>query len=198
MEWWGFYFELKARAVLTGQFEIPGEKFDAVTFDLKRTTNFDLKAKAIKSDDHRAILNAKTAMEKSIAKHGEHGIIMALCDVEYNDVDRTFQKWHSELKGGKSKYEIAREDEIAREVRKVVSRYRKTRAELSEVLFLRVDANNLSYLDTMRQGRNSNEAARPEKYMLDLDKVEHFLIERISFDKPLTVSFEGGLSINVP
>jgi hypothetical protein len=175
MEWWGFFFELKARAVLTGLFTIPGAKYGTVTFDLSRTVNWDMKAKAIKSDDHRAILNDKTAMEASIAAHGEHGVILALCDVEYNDSDRTFQKWHSELKGGESKYEAARK------LRTTASRYRKTRAELTEILFLRVDADNLGHLDTMRQGRNSNGAARPEKYMLDLDKIEHFLVSRIKF-----------------
>jgi len=185
MEWWGFYFELKARAVLENLFEIPGERYGTVTFDLKRTVNFDLKAKAIKSDDHRAILNDKTAMESSIAKHGEHGVILALCDVEYNDVNRTFQKWHSELKGGKSKYELDRE------ARTTASRYRKTRAELAELLFLRVDKDNLALLGTMRQGRNSNGAPRPEKYMLDLDTIDHFLVEKVKFAAhPADLDFE--------
>lgn len=175
MEWFGFYFELKVCAALAGEFTVPGEKYGTVTFDLKRSVNFDLKAKAIKSDDHRAILNDKTAMEASIAAHGEHGVMMALCDVEYDAPDRTFQKWHSELKGGKSAYELKRE------ARTTASRYRKTRVKLAEILYLRIDAENIGYLDTMRQGRNSNGAARPEKYMLDLDKIEHFLVSRSKF-----------------
>ena len=101
---------------------------------------------------------------------------MALCDVEYNDVNRTFQKWHSELKGGLSKYEKDRTERTS------VSRYRKTKAQVSEILFLLIDKSNLELLDTMRQGRNSNGAARPEKYMLNLDKLDRFLADRILFE----------------
>ena len=175
MEWWGFYFELQVRRLLASEFEIPGDKYNNVTFDLKRSVNWDLKAKAIKSDDHRAILNDKTAMESSIADYGEHGVIMALCDVEYNDCNRSFQKWRTELQGGKSNYVKARE------ARTSVSRYRKTRAEVAEILFLRIDADNIGYLDNHKQGRNSNGKPRQEKYMLDLDNLEHFIVDRLTW-----------------
>ncbi len=175
MEWWAFYFEYLCRSRLNGIFEIPGEKFGTVTFDAKRKVNWDFKAKAIKSDDHRAILNDKSAMIQSIKAHGMHGIIIAMCDVEYNDVDRTFQKWHAELKGGLSKYEKERISRTS------LSRYRKTKAELQEILFLCVNAENIKELDTMRQGRNSNGKPRPEKFMLDFEKIESFLQDKLTF-----------------
>ncbi len=161
--------------MLRGDFTIPGERFGNVGFDLKRSVNWDLKSKAIKSDDHRAILNDKTAMEQSVALHGEHGAVIALCDVEYNDTDRSFQSWHTELKGGRSRYEEARV------LRTNVSRYRKTQATLNEILFLRFTATDLPALGTMRQGRNSNGRPRPEKYMLDLEDVSPFLVDRLVF-----------------
>jgi hypothetical protein len=178
MEWWGFYFELLCRGKLQKDFQIPGDKYgSAVTscFDLKRTINWDLKAKAIKSDDHRSILNDQVAMDNSVKQYGAHGLIIALCDVEYNDHDRSFQKWHSELKGGKSKYEVEREQRTS------VSRYRKTKIDLQEILFLIVDERNLALLGTHNQGRNSNGRARPPKYMLDYDEIENFLVDRIKF-----------------
>lgn len=175
MEWWAFYFEYLCRTVLSDTFTIPGERFGNVGFDLKRSVNWDLKSKAVKTDDHQAILNDKTAMEATIDKYGEHGVVIALCDVEYNDVERTFQAWHSELKGGKSKYEQERE------TRTNVSRYRKTRALLTELLILRFTADDLGSLGTMRQGRNSNGNPRREKYLLDLEKVDGFLIDRVVF-----------------
>ena len=134
-----------------------------------------MKSKAIRSDDHRAILNDKSAMEAAIARHGEHGAIVALCDVEYNDTNRSFQKWHTELKGGQSKYEEARI------LRTNVSRYRKTRATLMEILFLRFTETDLPLLGTMRQGRNSNGRSRPEKYLLDLEDISGFLAGRLIF-----------------
>jgi len=101
----------------------------------------------------------------------------ALCDVEYNDVNRTFQTWHSELKGGLSAYEKERR------TRTEVSRYRKTHAVLTEILFLRLDRGSVSRMGEMKQGRNSNAAPRPPKYMLDLEDVDGLLVDRLSFVK---------------
>jgi hypothetical protein len=167
MEWWGFYFEYKAKTLLADKFSA-GERFDNVSFDLKGAINWDLKAKAIKSDEHKVILNDKSAMEKSVEKNKYHGEIIALCDVEYNDVNRSFQKWHTELKGGKSAYEIEREGRTS------VSRYRKTKAELVEIILLILKKEDLDLLGTMKQGRNSNGKPRPEKYMLDLEIIDNF------------------------
>lgn len=180
MEWWGFYFELLCRRRLADDFYIPGDRFGSAAtscFDLKRSINWDLKAKAIKSDDHRSILNDTEAMNWSIEQYGVHGLIIGLCDVEYNDNDRSFQRWHEELKGGKSKYQLEREQRTS------VSRYRKTRADLQEVLFLAVTFGNISLLGIHHQGRNSNGKPRPPKYMLDYDDeiLGQFLIDRIVF-----------------
>lgn len=187
MEWWAWYFEMLCFRALEGEFVRPGDKYTSVSFDLKRSVNWDLKSKAIRSDDHRAILNDKTAMEASITAYGEHGAIIALCDVEYNDISREFQKWHTELKGGKSKYERERE------VRTSVSRYRKTRAVLGEILLLPFTADSLPLLGTMRQGRNSNGKPRPEKYMLDLEDIEPFYVDRIVFARSNTPVIDGEL-----
>jgi hypothetical protein len=168
MEWWAFYFEYMVKNTFSDIFSFPGDRFNNVTFDMRGAINWDLKAKAIKSDDHKVILNDKTAMEQSIEKEGFHGDIIALCDVEYNDVDRTFQKWHNELKGGKSNYELERENRTS------VSRYRKTKAVLTEIIVLVLKRDNLEVLSTMRQGRNSNGTSRPEKYMLDLEAMDDF------------------------
>jgi len=168
MEWWGFYFEYKIKQMFSDRFLFPGDKFDNVEFDMKGAINWDLKAAAIKSDSHRIILNDKIAMEKSIEKEGYHGDIIALCDVEYNDINRTFQKWHTELKGGKSKYELERE------ARTSISRYRKTKAILTEIIILILKKDDLEKLLIMKQGRNSNGKPRPEKYMLDLETIDDF------------------------
>jgi hypothetical protein len=137
--------------------------------------NWDFKSKAIKSDQHHAILNDIDAMNESIARYGAHGTIVALCDVEYNDSDRTFQQWHSQLKGGLSKFETERISRTS------ISRYRKTQARLGEILFLEFTTRNIESLGVMRQGRNSNGKPRPQKYLLDLEELTPFLIERLSF-----------------
>lgn len=175
MEWWAFYFEHLCRQRLATVFEIPGERFGTVRFDLKGSVNWDMKGKAIKSDKHDCILNDKTATDASINAHGSHGAMIALCDVEYNDENRTFQKWHSKLKGGLSTYEKERR------TRTSVSRYRKTRAVLTEILFLRLDATSIGRLGEMKQGRNSNGKPRPPKYLLDLEDIGGLLVDRLTF-----------------
>lgn len=180
MEWWGFYFEFLCYQRLESSFAVPGDRFGktrTACFDFKGSINWDLKAKAIKSDDHRSILNDAEAMNWSINEYGAHGLIIALCDVEYNDENRTFQKWHQKLKGGKSKYEVNREQRTS------VSRYRKTKAELQELLFLIVNPKNISFLGIHHQGRNSNGKPRPPKYMLDYDFIDKYLADKIKFKK---------------
>lgn len=168
MEWWAFYFEYKCWLLLRDICEFPGDRINKVSFDMKYHINFDIKAKAIKSDEHKVILNDTEAMEIAMKKHGFHGEIIALCDVEYNDEDRTFQKWHTELKGGLSDYE---KDRIQRTSS---SRYRKVRAELCEVLIVILTEKNLTNLDVYKQGRNANGRPRPPKYMINLENINMY------------------------
>lgn len=173
MEWIGWYFEYLCQRRLAGILKMPSEKCLRCRFDGYGAVNWDFKAKATKSDDHRAILNDLESMDLSIKHHGEHGIVLALLNVDYNDDDRTFQRWHTQLKGGKSAYELKREERTA------ISRWRKTKAELVEILILRVNAKNKHCLSIHQQGRNSNGKPRPAKYMLDLEKMGSMLIEKI-------------------
>lgn len=178
MEWWSFYFEYLCFQRLSDQFQIPGDCFGKVktaSFDLKRTINWDIKAKAIKSDDHRSILNDLAAIQQSVEKYGAHGLIVGLCDVEYNDNQRTFQQWHEELKGGKSRYEKERIQRTS------ISRYRKTRADLREILFLIINKENERFLEIYHQGRNSNGQPRPPKFMLNYEKIDRYLAKQIVF-----------------
>ncbi len=174
MEWFGFYFELLVNKSLKDHFQFPGDKVGNVKFDMKRSINWDLKSHAIKSNSHLLILNDSESMQKSVELNKYHGILIALCDVEYNDNDRSFQKWHTELKGGLSSYELKRIERTS------FSRYRKTRAELVELIFLIINQQNISKLGLFSQGRNSNSKPRPSKYLLqleDLDKFENYKIK---------------------
>lgn len=173
MEWWGFYFEWICRDRLKSHFQVPGERIMRTIFDAKREINWDFKAKAIKSDDHRCILNDKCAMDASLARHGNHGVIIGMFDVEYNDEDRSFQKWHAKLKGGISSYEIERKRRTA------ISRYRKTRVKLDEIIYVVIDSRKAALLGVYQQGRNSNGRPRPPKYMFDFD--DGFIADRLKF-----------------
>ena len=168
MEWWAFYFEYKVRILLANKLQIPGDKFGNVSFDLKGKINWDMKASAIKTNNQKIILNDKEAMDLSIEQNEYHGEIIALCDVEYNDSDRSFQKWHNELKGGESKYEQERKKRTSN------SRYRKTKAELWKIILLLINKNTSDILSIYNQGRNSNGLTRQPKYMLDIETIDDF------------------------
>lgn len=169
MEWIGWFFEMKCRQLLpSAGFEVPGERIGRITFDAKRLANWDFKAHAVKSNSHFAVLNDVAAMDASIAAHGWHGLIVALCDCDYNDTDRAFQRWHTNLKGGLSIYERERLKRTS------VSRYRKTRALLSEILFISIDERSREHLRIYAQGRNSNGNPREPKYMIDLENLDAF------------------------
>lgn len=173
MEWIGFYFEMLCHKLLNKDFCIPGEKYGNTTFDLFRQFNWDLKSHAANAGKE-IILNDCNAMRESIRTHGFHGEIIANLDIEYNDHDRSFQKWHTELKGGKSEYEIERES------RTTNSRLRKTAAELKEIIFVVITPDNIGELDILHQGRNSNGAPRPDKFGLNLEN-NNIVIEKLVF-----------------
>lgn len=177
MEWLGFYFELKIRERLKGVFQIPGDKFDQVEFDLKSGFNWDIKTKARQSKSKEVILNDVVAMDQSIETHGYHGEIVGVFDVTYNDNDRSFKRWHDALKGGPSSYERKRMEQQGSP-----SRRRKTSAVLLEIYYILLGSDSLLQLGKMHQGKNSNEMPRPPKYMLNLEKVDEFKHERQPFD----------------
>ena len=165
MEWWAFYFEYKVKQLLADKFSFPGDKYDNVSFDLKGAINWDLKAKAIKSDDHKVILNDKSAMEQSIEKFGCHGEIIALCDVEYNDIDWSFRKWQTELKG-KWDFNFEQNRNIS------LYKYCITNIELIDILLLIFTKKDLGKLDIL-------EKSKTEKYVLDLENL--YLFENHKF-----------------
>lgn len=176
MEWIGFYFEYLCQVRLKNAgFTIPGKRYGNVEFDSFSSINWDWKSSAIKSHNHKIILNDQLAMDSSLDTYGYHGLILSLLDVEYNDDSRTFQQWHSELKGGVSEYE---KDRIRRNA---TSRYRKTSAKMNQILLLVIDKCNKDYLCIHKQGRNAGGQERNPKYMLDIETAHHFEVDRINF-----------------
>lgn len=178
-EWWAFYFELLCKRHLCPPLTMPGEKIGKVQWDAQLSIHWDLKAKAIKSDSQTCILNDEMSTRATVADGGELGLLIALCDVEYNDVDRSFQRWRTELQGGKSKYTLEREQRTSN------SRYRKTLAVPVEALFIRLTARALEELSIMAQGRNSNGRPRPKKFMFDLERHAHLIEDRQPLGRPL-------------
>ncbi len=112
MEWMGFYFEFCCQKMLQSVMEMPGPKYGKVKFDGFLDIPWDFKTHAMNTSSHKIIVNDSQAISEAIDEYGSVGLILALGKVTYNDEVRTFQKWHSELKGGKSKYEKKESSEV--------------------------------------------------------------------------------------
>lgn len=104
MEWIGFYFQFLCGRRLASIMQIPGPGYGNASFDGFKIIPWDFKAHAMNTSSHQVIVNDREAIASAINDYGAVGLILALGRVMYNDEDRTFQKWHEELKGGKSNY----------------------------------------------------------------------------------------------
>ena len=176
MEWIGFYFEYLFEFFFKGILSFHTIKYGNVSFDGFLKVPIDFKAHAINSESHNVIINDTEATIKAIEEYGFVIVIMALGEVKYNDINRSFQKWHSDLKGGISKYEVDRME------RGAISRYRKSEFILKEILIIKINKSTLTKCGSFQKDfRNSNGSPRNSKILLKLDKLDEEILERIVF-----------------
>jgi len=177
MEWIGFYFQFLCEHLLKDIITIPGPKYGNVKFDGFNEIPWDFKAHAINTSSHQIIINDSEATASAIRDYGCVGLILAMGEVKYNDTQRTFQQWHEELKGGKSKYEI---DRIKRGA---WSRLRKVEFNLKQISFIKIDDVVLVKCGSFqRDFRNSNGKPRREKVLLDLEKLDEEIVYFLDFN----------------
>jgi len=103
--------------------------------------------------------------------------IIALGEVKYNDVQKTFKTWHDKLKGKISNYEKERIQ------RGALSRLRKVDFDLKEIILIKVDKGFLDKCGSFQENfRNSDGSKRKAKVMVDLSKLkDEDVLARIEF-----------------
>ena len=176
MEWQGFYFQFLCEGCLKGTLEIPGLKYGNVEFDGFKIIPWDFKTHAMNTSSHQVIINDSEATANAIEEYGEVGLILALGKVLYNDEDRTFQKWHQELKGGQSQYV---KDRIKRGA---WSRLRKVSFDLQQIAFIKITDETLIKCGSFQENfRNADGSPRRAKVLLDLEKIDKDLEYSIEF-----------------
>lgn len=176
MEWIGFYFQFLCARHLTPIMHIPGPRYRNVEFDGLYKIPWDFKAHAMNTSSHQVIVNDSQAISNAIAEFGCVGLILAMGKVEYNDEERTFQKWHSVLKGGISEYEKER-------VRRGAwSRLRKVSLDLKQISFIQITDTTLIKSGSFQSDfRNSNGKPRKSKVLLDLEKLDEEIVYFVEF-----------------
>lgn len=178
MEWIGFYFQFLCETHLPPLVKTPGPRYGNVVFDGFHKIPWDFKAHAINTSSHQVIVNDRVAIERGIRDYGAVGVILALGKVTYNDEKRTFQKWHSKLKGGKSEYERKR-------IRRGAwSRLRKVSFMTEQITFIRLTRAALKKAGSFQKGfRNADGSARRAKVLIDLEKIRPEIVHCVEFKK---------------
>ncbi len=176
MEWIGFYFQFLCNKYLSRSMAIPGPRYGNAAFDGFKEIPWDFKAHAMNTSSHQIIVNDSEATANAVRDYGSVGLILAIGKVLYNDEDRTFQKWHEKLKGGKSKYELERIE------RGAWSRLRKVSFNLKQISFIRITDETLVKCGSFQTDfRNSNGNPRRAKVLIDLEKLDDELAHFIEF-----------------
>ncbi len=176
MEWIGFYFQFVCNRFLSPLMQMPGPRYGKSEFDGFLEVPWDFKAHAMNTSSHKIIVNDSQAISEAIAMYGSVGLVLAMGKVEYNDEERTFQKWHSVLKGGISAYETER-------IRRGAwSRLRKVSFELQQISLIQITDKTLVKTGSFQSDfRNSNGRPRRPKILLDLEKIDEELVRFIEF-----------------
>lgn len=178
MEWMGFYFEFLCQKEFHGILQMPGNKYGNTEFDAFGEMSWDLKAHATNARSHTVILNDTEAIERTMNDFGHYGLVLAIGEAEYNDVDGTFKAWHDKLKGDISDYEKNRIK------RKAKSRLRKTEFVLSEIRLISLSEATLNKCSgTFQKGfRNADGSPRRQKTTMNIAKIPDLaLINSLSF-----------------
>lgn len=106
------------------------------------------------------------------------GLVLALGEVVYNDNNRSFQKWHENLKGGQSSYT---RDRIQRGA---WSRLRKVEIRLQQISLILLTEDTLQNCGSFQKNfRNADGSPRNSKVLLDLERLDQELVDCIEFNR---------------
>ena len=179
MEWPGFYFQFMCENLLSegGFMQIPGPRYGNVEFDGLTVIPWDFKAHSIDRampDKEQVPTNGYAESLQAVNDYGSIGFIIISGDTGYDDENQSFKKWHDELKGGASRYEMER---IARSA---PSRRRKVLFIPRELIFVFVDKSNINSCGKFQSNfRNSDGSARNAKILLDLKRNDQLITFRL-------------------
>ena len=181
MEWPGFYFQFMCENLLSQEdfMQIPGPRYGNVEFDGWRKIPWDFKAHSIdltRPDYEKVPTNGYEESLQAINDYGTIGFIIMTGDTDYDDENQSFKKWHDQLKGGTSRYELERI------YRSAPSRRRKVCFVPRDLIFVFVDDSNIDSCGKFQANfRNSNGVARNAKVLLDLQRNQQLKMLRFHF-----------------
>lgn len=130
MEWIDCYFKFLCQKHFTGIIDMPGKKYGNTAFDAFRKISWDFKVDSVDPGTYSVPANDAEGIADTISDYGYYGIILAIGDMEYDDEETSFRKWHDELRGKVSKYDTNKINGG------IMSRTRKITFVLEEIHFI--------------------------------------------------------------
>ena len=168
VEWLEFYFKFLCQKHFDGIIDIPGQKYSDMRFDAFCEIPWDFKVQAANTTTYNITAKGTKAIADTISNYGYYGMILAIGNVEYNDKEKTFKKWHDELRKEICEYETNRIN------RGVMSRTRKTTFVLEEIHFICFDSKALHKCCGMLQdsfGDTGSRKLKPKEIIIDIRKI---------------------------
>ncbi len=172
MEWIGFYFQyLCDKRLPSIGMQIPGTRYGRTDFDGFKDIDWDFKSHPIYNKEGKKsntlIANDLEATEKTLAKYGLTGLIVACGEATFDDpIKMPFRTWLTELKGGESAYSLENRK------RGASKRLYKISFSLKSINIYLLKANDISRQRLFQSGmRNSNGNPRRDKVSVDLSTI---------------------------
>jgi len=171
--WYESYFKYIGRRLLNSQFIDSSSQYEDVTYDVKRSIGWRLVAKTTQTDFPHISLDQVTPVRRSLEEFGCYGVMLALCNVEYGEFSQASYPWIELL------YQSDQFMGTTPAKQTSISRYIVTRVHLAQILFLEITIQNLPYLNEIAENDISGRDLQLQKYAVDLDNLEPFLLEHI-------------------
>ena len=170
VEWLESYFKFLCQKHFDGIIEIPGQKYSNMRFDAFRKISWDFKVQASNTTTYNIITKGTEAIADTISNYGYYGMILAIGNVVYNDKEKTFKKWHDELRKETCEYATNRIN------RGVMSRTRKVAFLLEEIHFICFDSKALHKCCGILQdsfGDKGSRKLKPKEIIIDIRKIQN-------------------------
>lgn len=168
IEWLESYFKFLCQKHFGGIINIPGQKYSNMRFDAFREISWDFKVQAANTTIYNIIASGTEAIADTISNYGYYGMILAIGSVEYNDKEKTFKKWHDELRKEIYQYDTNRIN------RGVMSRTSKAAFVLEEIHFICFNSKALHKCCGMLQdsfGNTGSSKPKPKETIIDIRKI---------------------------
>lgn len=136
IEWFEFYFKFLCQKHFGSIIDLSGRIYEDARFDAFHEISWDFKVHATNTTSYNLVANNVETITDTIRNYSYYGIIFAVGNVEY-DKDKTFKKWHDELRKDICEHETNRINTG------VMSQTRETTFVLEEIHFICFDSKAL-------------------------------------------------------